>query len=215
LERHASLPDAEEKLRLLEETSATLAAAGYVFIGMDHFARPEDPLARALRGGTLTRNFQGYSTCGDTDLVAFGASSISSVAGGYAQNAHGLGDYSARVARERLATCRGLVLTAEDLLRRDIIMRLMCHSLLPKREIEAAHGIDFDSHFASELAALRPFADDGLVELRAEELAVTSAGRLLVRNLAMVFDSYLAAPSALSADSAPSAPSRVRYSRTV
>ena len=110
---------------------------------------------------------------------------------------------------------RGLVLTAEDLLRRDIIMRLMCHSLLPKREIEAAHGIDFDSHFAAELAALRPFGDDGLVELGAAELAVTPAGRLLVRNLAMVFDSYLAAPSEPSEPSAHSAPAAVRYSRTV
>jgi oxygen-independent coproporphyrinogen III oxidase len=199
----AALPDAEEKLRLLQDTSATLAAAGYVFIGMDHFARPEDPLSRALRDGTLTRNFQGYSTCGDTDLLAFGASSISGVEGGYAQNAHGVGEYSARVARARFATCRGLLLTAEDRLRRDIIVRLMCHSLLPKPEIEAAHGIDFDAHFAAELAALRPLAADGLVELRPEALAVTAEGRLLVRNLAMVFDAYLAAPSS------------ARYSRTV
>jgi len=232
----ADLPDAGEKLRLLEETSATLAAAGYLFIGMDHFARPGDPLARALRDRTLTRNFQGYSTCGDTDLVAFGASSISSVAAGYAQNAHGLGEYSARVASERFATCRGLLLTAEDRLRRDIIMRLMCHSLLPKREIEAAHGLDFDAHFAAELAALRPFADDGLVELGADEMEVTPAGRLLVRNLAMVFDAYLPAPAGAAAPTAAippwaSSPSRapspprvpspsspvagVRYSRTV
>jgi oxygen-independent coproporphyrinogen-3 oxidase len=199
----AALPDAATKLTLLEESIGRLTAAGYLFIGMDHFARPEDPLALALRDRTLGRNFQGYTTWADVDLVGFGASSIGLVAGGYAQNRRTVEDYRRAIEAGGFATCRGLVLTAEDRLRRDVILRLMCRFRLDKDEVEAAHGIDFDRHFAPELGALAPLAADGLVELGRRRIEVTPVGRLLVRNVAMAFDAYLEGGR------------EVRYSRTV
>ncbi|HSL81848.1 MAG TPA: oxygen-independent coproporphyrinogen III oxidase [Thermoanaerobaculia bacterium] len=199
----AALPGPEDKLTILEETIAALTGAGYAFIGMDHFAKPEDPLAKALADRTLTRNFQGYSTCGETDLVAFGVSSISHVAGGFAQNGKEVPDYTAALGAGRLPVFRGLVSTPEDRLRRDVILGLMGHFHLDKDEVEAAHGIDFDRHFAAELEALAPLAADGLVEAAGRALRVTPLGRLLVRNVAMVFDEYLGRRS------------EVRYSRTV
>lgn len=201
----ATLPDAAAKLRLLEETVQTLSAAGYLLIGMDHFARPDDPLARALAARTLTRNFQGYSTCGETDLAAFGVSSISQLADGFAQNTKEMAEYGTAIAEGRLATCRGLVLSAEDRLRREIILRLMCDFRLDFAAIEANFRVDVERRFASELAALVPLVDDGLVERHPGRLEVTPAGRLLVRNVAMVFDAYLASPRGQA----------VAYSRTV
>ena len=135
--------------------------------------------------------------------MGFGASSIGLVAGGYAQNRRTVEDYRQAIDGGGFATCRGLVLSAEDRLRRDVILRLMCHFRIDKGEIEARHGVAFDDHFAAELAALAPLADDGLVELGAEAIEVTPVGRLLVRNVAMAFDAYLAAAGAS------------RYSRTV
>ena len=187
----AALPDPEAKLRMLEETIAALSAAGYVFIGMDHFAKPDDPLAQALRDRTLHRNFQGYTTCGDCDLVAFGVSSISHVDGGYAQNVKTISEYGNALLEDRFATCRGLDMSGEDRLRHDVIMRLMCHFRLDKREIERAYGIDFDRHFAADLPKLEPMIADGLVEVAADRIEVTPLGRLLVRNVAMAFDAYL------------------------
>lgn len=192
-----TLPSPDTKLRMLEEAIATLTSAGYVFIGMDHFARPEDPLAQALRGRTLTRNFQGYSTCASTDLVGFGVSSIGEVGGGYAQNLKTVGEYGAALEQGRLPVCRGLVLSDEDVMRRDVILRLMCHFRLDKRGIE-----DFDRRFASEIEQLRPMVDDGLVEMDRDSIEITPLGRLLVRNVAMCFDAYLGKTA-------------VRYSRTV
>ena len=187
----AALPGPEEKLTLLEEAIGEIAAAGYVFIGMDHFAQLEDTLAQALRAGTLTRNFQGYSTHGGTDLVGFGVSSISAVGGGYAQNRRAIPEYRAAVEAGSLATERGLALSAEDRLRRDVILGLMCHFALDKGEIEQRHGIDFDRHFAAELRRLEPLAADGLLTLGRDRLAVTPRGRFVVRNVAMAFDAYL------------------------
>lgn len=199
----AAMPSPDAKLRMLEEAIATLTAAGYVFIGMDHFARPGDPLARALRDRTLTRNFQGYTTNADADLVGFGVSSIGEVGGGYAQNLKTVGEYGAAIEKGRLASCRGLVMSDEDALRRDVIVRLMCHFGLDKGEVERRYGIgSFDLRFASELERLRPMADDGLVEITPERIEVTPLGRLLVRNIAMSFDAYLGT-------------SMARYSRTV
>jgi oxygen-independent coproporphyrinogen-3 oxidase len=198
-----ALPSPDTKLRMLEEAIATLTAEGYVFIGMDHFARPEDPLAQALRDRTLTRNFQGYSTCADSDLVGFGVSSIGEVGGGYAQNLKTVSEYGAALEQGRFPACRGLVLSADDVMRRDVILRLMCHFRLDKREVERKHGIrDFDRHFAAELGQLRPMAGDGLVEIDRDTIEVTPAGRLLARNVAMCFDAYLGKTA-------------VRYSRTV
>lgn len=199
----AALPSPDEKLRMLGDTLATLTGAGYVFIGMDHFARPDDPLALALAEGTLTRNFQGYSTHADADLVAFGVSSISAVGGGYAQNHKELRDYAAAVEAGRLPTCRGLVMSEDDVLRRRVILDLMCNFRLDKRAIERRFAIDFDRYFADARAALEPLAEDDLVVLGPDSIEVTALGRMLVRNVAMPFDAYL--------DAAP----RVRYSRTV
>ena len=213
-----SVPGPEEKLTLLETAVEKLTEAGYIFIGMDHFARPEDPLSQALKEGSLTRNFQGYSTCGATDLLAFGVSAISQVAGGYAQNEKEIPDYQRRLGSSNgdggtdqdiaddnagFATARGLELDAEDELRRDVIMTLMCTFRLRKRDIEERHGIDFDAHFGDALEALEPMAEDGLLEIRPDRLEVLPLGRLLIRNLAMTFDAYLPQET------------EVRYSRTV
>jgi oxygen-independent coproporphyrinogen-3 oxidase len=200
------MPEPAAKLRMLENAIAALTAAGYVFIGMDHFAKPEDPLAQALRDRTLTRNFQGYSTFAGTDLIAFGVSAISEVAGGYAQNVKTVGEYGAALQEGRLATQRGLFTSAEDRLRRDVILRLMCQFRLDKKEVERRHCINFDRHFTAELAALQPMADDGLVELAPDRIDITPLGRMLVRNVAMTFDAYLAAPTPTAS---------ARYSRTV
>ena len=170
---------------------------------MDHFARPDDPLAQAVGDGTVTRNFQGYSTHAGSDLAGFGVSAISALGGGYAQSHRALGAYRAAIAAGTLATERGLELTAEDRLRRDVILDLMCSFALAKGPIEERHGIDFDRHFAAELQALAPLAADGLVELGRERLTVTPRGRLLLRNVAMAFDAYLGAQPG------------VLYSRTV
>ncbi len=199
----ATLPSPQAKLRLLGETMAALERAGYVFIGMDHFARPDDPLAVALAEGTLTRNFQGYSTHADAELLALGVSSISAIGGGYAQNHRELREYSAAIEAGRFPTCRGLVMSADDHLRQRVILDIMCHFRLDKREIEKRFAIDFDAYFADALLALEPLAADGLVTLGRDTLTVTALGRMLVRNIAMPFDAYLGA--------AP----QVRYSRTV
>ncbi|HEX6202679.1 MAG TPA: oxygen-independent coproporphyrinogen III oxidase [Thermoanaerobaculia bacterium] len=199
----AALPGPEAKLTILEQSIDALTGAGWTFIGMDHFALPHDPLARALSDRTLTRNFQGYSTGGAADLVGFGSSAISQVADGYAQNERELPDYRRAIEAGELATCRGLALSREDLLRRDVIFGLMGAFRVDKAEVEARWGIDFDRHFAAELASLAPLAGDGLVEITAERLEVTPIGRLLVRNVAMAFDAYLAARP------------EVQYSRTV
>ncbi|MEM7356480.1 MAG: oxygen-independent coproporphyrinogen III oxidase, partial [Acidobacteriota bacterium] len=189
--RATDLPSADAKLDLLETVFERLQAAGYAAIGMDHFARPSDPLFRALADRSLTRNFQGYSTWGETDLVGFGASAIGQVGGGFAQNAKDVVGYQEAIQAGQFATCRGLVMTPEDELRQDVIVRLMCHLQLDFGEVEERHGIDFRRHFASELEALGPLADDGLVDLAAEGVRVTPTGQFVVRNIAMVFDAYL------------------------
>jgi oxygen-independent coproporphyrinogen-3 oxidase len=200
----AALPDPETKLTLLELSIARLTAAGWVFVGMDHFARPDDELVRALGEGRLSRSFQGYTTRGDVDLVGCGASAISSISSissiggaggdglsGYAQNLRGVDDYQAAAGSGGLATCRGLVLDAEDRLRREAIFALMARFRLDKPEIERRFAIDFDRHFARELEALAPLAADGLVELAGDRIEVTPLGRLLVRNVAAGFDAFL------------------------
>ncbi len=198
-----ALPDPETKLSLLEQTVSAFIAAGYVFIGMDHFAKPDDPLAQALRDRTLTRNFQGYSTFDETDIVALGVSSISQVGDGYAQNVKSLEEYRQAIEAGTLATQRGLALSREDLLRRSAIMGLMCHFRLDRRAFADRWEIDFDRHFAAELDRLAPLVDDGLVEVDEDRIEVTSIGRLMVRNVAMAFDAYLESETA------------GRYSRTV
>ena len=169
----------------------SLLAAGYVYIGMDHFAKPIDALAVAQRQGRLHRNFQGYSTRADADIVAFGVSAIGAVGTTYSQNAKHLATYYAAIASDRLPIERGVALTMDDVLRRALITRLMCHFELPVTAFEQAWPIVFADYFARELAALRELEADGLVTVTPDLLAVTPKGRLLIRNICMVFDRYL------------------------
>ncbi|MFP5505907.1 MAG: oxygen-independent coproporphyrinogen III oxidase [Gammaproteobacteria bacterium] len=187
----SQLPSAEEKLAILGLTIEKLTAAGYLYIGMDHFARPDDELAVAQREGTLYRNFQGYSTHADCDLVAMGATAISKVGDSYSQNLKGLDEYAARIDAGELAVYRGVELDADDRLRREVITRLICNFELDFAAIEAGFGIEFERYFAASLRALEGFADDGLLEYSARRLRVLPRGRLLIRNICMQFDRYL------------------------
>jgi len=186
------LPAPEVKLELLKLTIERLTAAGYVYIGMDHFARAEDELAVAQRQRTLQRNFQGYSTRGGADIYAFGMSSISQVEDFYWQNHKELPAYYAALDAGRLPLARGYVMTAEDRIRRTTIMRLMCDLELDYAAMSRRLGLDFPAHFARELDSLDDMAADGLVRKTAQGLAVTDLGRLLIRNIAMRFDAYAA-----------------------
>ncbi len=189
--RSQDLPAPAERLAILRGAIERLQHAGYVYIGMDHFARPDDELARAQAGGRLTRNFQGYSTHGECDIVAHGISAIGMLADSYSQNTRDRDAYYAALDSGRLPIMRGLRLSQDDLLRREIIMRLMCDFELDLDRIERRYGIDFERDFAPEAGALQPLADDGLVSWQGRRLRVTAVGRLLVRNVAMVFDRYL------------------------
>ena len=191
LER-ARLPEAETKLALLKLVIETLTGAGYDFIGMDHFAKPGDELVKALATRTLQRNFQGYSTRGGTEIRGFGVSSISQTARTYRQNHKTLEKYYESLAAGRLPVERGIELTDEDLLRRHVIMRLMCDFALDFTSVGEQFGIDFPAHFAGSLACLDEFVADGLVEIGPKGLRVTEAGRLFIRNIAMCFDAYAA-----------------------
>jgi oxygen-independent coproporphyrinogen-3 oxidase len=185
------LPAPEEKLELLKMSIETLTAAGYIYIGMDHFAKPDNELAVAMEQGTLYRNFQGYSTHAGLNLVALGMSSISMLSSLYVQNYKTLGEYYAALDEGRLPTMRGVELTADDRLRREVIVELMCNFVLHKAQIEEKYGIDFDDTFGDALRALEPFVEDRLVELTPATIRVTEAGRLLIRNIVMNFDAYL------------------------
>ena len=187
----ARMPSPEEKLAILSATIDHLTEAGYVYIGMDHFARPDDELAVAQRAGTLYRNFQGYSTHADCDLVAMGATSISLMDNTYAQNLKELPDYYARIDAGELAIFRGVTLTRDDQIRRDVIMKLMSNFELDFAALGRQWGIDFNSYFSDALAALEEMAADGLLTLSDDRLEVQPRGRLLIRNIAMVFDAYL------------------------
>jgi len=187
----ADLPPPEVKLEILHMTARKLADAGYVYIGMDHFAKPDDELAVAQREGTLYRNFQGYSTHADCDLVGLGITSIGMVGNCYAQNLKDLDRYYARIDAGELAVFRGLELTPEDQLRRDVITRLICNFVLDYASVEARWGIDFKAHFQEELRRLEEMADDGLLELNEDGIRVLPVGRMLIRNICMVFDAYL------------------------
>ncbi len=187
----ADLPTPDAKLQLLSLAIRRLSAAGYVYIGMDHFAKPNDELAIAQRQGRLHRNFQGYSTHADTDLIAFGISAISQVGPTYSQNVKTLDEYYFRLDQGMLPVMRGIELTADDLLRRAVIQALMCHFEVPIQSLEVAHLIDFRKYFAAELDDLRPLCDLGLVRLNDEYVTVTPLGRYFIRNICMVFDRYL------------------------
>jgi oxygen-independent coproporphyrinogen-3 oxidase len=191
-ERH-DLPGPRERLHIQLAAIRRLLGAGYVHVGMDHFALPGDELARAQRERTLQRNFMGYTTRAGTQLLGFGPSAISELGASYAQSQRELAAWQAAAGAGHLATLRGHALGRDDLERRWVIGRLMCHGELRADEFEAAFGQPFASRFAPELQQLEPFLVDGLIERATDgSLVVTPLGRLLVRNIAMVFDAYLA-----------------------
>lgn len=187
----AQLPSPEAKLAILGLAIDQLTRAGYLYIGMDHFARPEDELAVAQREGRLQRNFQGYSSGSARDLLAFGVSAIGSVGASYYQNQRDLPGYYEAIDCGKLPIKRGIELGPDDLLRRSVIRALMCEFALSKSAIGVAHGIDFERYFRDEMAALDELALDGLIDLDGDWIRVTPSGRLLVRNVCMVFDRHL------------------------
>jgi len=185
------LPSPDAKLDLLQQTIKQLSASGYVYIGMDHFAKPDDELAIAQEDGTLQRNFQGYSTRGDCDIIGMGMSAIGRVCDNYSQNARTLQSYYEKLDEGRLPLDRGIELEPDDLLRREIITRLMCDFHLDIRALESRWRFNFAQHFSDEVEDLLQMQTDGLLTLSPDYLQVLPAGRLLVRNICMVFDHYL------------------------
>jgi len=189
----ADLPSPDTKLQMLGEAVRRLTAAGYVHIGMDHFARPEDELAVAQRQGRLHRNFQGYSTHAHCDLIGLGASAIGMLGPTYYQNYRTLPEYYQCLDRQTLPIMRGFEMSPDDLVRRSVIQALMCHFELCKESIETSWLLDFDTYFAPELEDLALMESEGLVELDRHWISVTPRGRLLIRSICMAFDRYLRA----------------------
>jgi len=187
----ADLPHSSEKLAILQHTINQLIDAGYVYIGMDHFAIPDDELAIAQRNGSLYRNFQGYSTHADCDLIGLGTTSIGKVGDSYSQNVKTLEEYYAQIEGKHIPVFRGIALTADDKLRRAVITQLICHFSLNIPAIEKAYQIDFKAYFAVEWAELETLQNDGLLERHEDRIEILPAGRLLVRNICMTFDIYL------------------------
>lgn len=185
------LPNPEQKLAMLQGTIEQLTAAGYRYVGMDHFALPDDELAVAQEEATLQRNFQGYTTHGHCDLVGLGVSAISQVGDLYCQNSSDLNHYQNTLADGQLATSRGLTCNADDRLRRAVIQQLICHFHLAFADIEQRFNVDFRGYFAPLWPQLQAMAEDGLIELDDAHIQVLPAGRLLVRSVCMVFDAYL------------------------
>lgn len=186
-----SLPTPEEKLAIFKQTIELFCANGYEYIGMDHFARPDDELAIAQKEKTLYRNFQGYSTRAGADLYGFGMSSISHFQSVYAQNHKTLPEYYGALDSGRFPTHLGYRMTADDILRKHVIMRLMCDLELDTRTVEQKYEIVFADYFADSLALLNQFIDEGMVTVSDGKIAIVGAGRLLLRNIAMCFDAYL------------------------
>ena len=200
----AELPLPSQRVQMLGAALAGFTAAGYAYIGMDHFALPGDALAVAKRQGRLHRNFQGYSTQPDCDLIGLGVSSIGRMGATYSQNAKTLDEYQDAMRQGQFATVRGLALTRDDLVRRAVIMALMCQGQVAFESIELAHLVDFAAYFRAELEALGPLAELGLVEVDRDGIDVTPLGWYFVRAVAMVFDRYLRADQA-----------RERFSRVI
>jgi len=198
------LPDSSTKLDILHSAIDQLAAAGFEYIGMDHFAKPDDELAVAQRSGNLHRNFQGYSAHAQCDSIGFGVSAISQVDENFSQNTTSLEAYHDSLEQSHLPIVRGYQSHDDDLLRRDIIQQLVCHFRLDTRAIAKTWGIDFNQYFATELERLKDMEKDKLLALGKNDIVVLEAGRLLVRNICMIFDSYQSEPN-----------SRGAFSRTI
>jgi oxygen-independent coproporphyrinogen-3 oxidase len=185
-----ALPRPQEKLEILKMTIEELTSNGYLFIGMDHFAKPDDELAIAQRNSTLKRNFQGYTTQSQADLFGFGVTSISMLEDTYTQNHKELRDYYRAIDADILPISKGIKLTWDDMIRRDVIMGIMSNLALDKQHIEQKYNISFDNYFLRELEELVHLEKDGLVELSKSYINITDIGRLLVRNIAVIFDMY-------------------------
>jgi oxygen-independent coproporphyrinogen-3 oxidase len=185
------LPEGMQKFEIFRAGLLKFVEAGYLYIGMDHFAKPGDELATAQTQRTLHRNFQGYTTKAGADLYGMGVTAISGFQDAYAQNFRELPAWEKAVGERGIATMRGYHLSGEDRLRREVISRLLCHTVIPKREISSAFGIDFDQHFAAELQRLELPRKDGLLTIGDNEIRATWLGRIFMRNLAMLFDPYL------------------------
>jgi oxygen-independent coproporphyrinogen-3 oxidase len=188
----ADLPSAGDKLAILQMIGQRLSEAGYVYIGMDHFAKPNDELAIAQREGKLYRNFQGYSTHSDCDLIGFGITSIGRVGNAYVQNVKELDSYDHLISQHKLPVFKGIDLNPDDLIRRAVITQLICHFDLTFAAIEKQFDLNFSEYFHKEMEALLPMQADGLLTISTDGITVLSAGRLLIRNICMVFDRYLA-----------------------
>ena len=205
--RTEELPDAELRLRLLQLAVEELSTAGYCYIGMDHFALPGDELARAQIAGSLHRNFMGYTTHADSDLIGLGVSAISHIGDSYSQNPRDLPGWEIAIDQERLPVWRGVALTFDDVLRGEVIQQLMCHAAIDIPAVERRFDLDFAGYFAESLPQLRQLADDGLLVLEESRISATSRGRLLLRIIAMCFDRYLQLPTSSDATA--------RYSKAI
>jgi oxygen-independent coproporphyrinogen-3 oxidase len=185
------LPEGMQKFEIFRTGLLKFLEAGYLYIGMDHFAKPGDELAVSQQNRTLHRNFQGYTTKAGADLYGMGITAISGIQNAYAQNQRDIPSWEKAVSERGIATMRGYQLSEDDRLRRAVISRLLCHTIVLKKEISQEFNVDFDSYFADELRRLEPFRDDGLVILDSTEIRTTWLGRIFIRNLAMIFDPYL------------------------
>ncbi len=188
---NADLPSPESKLEIFGHAIKKLTDAGYVYIGMDHFAKPDDELAIAQKNGKLYRNFQGYATYADCDLIGLGVTSIGTIANSFAQNYRDMDNYSKAIDEGKLAIFRGVEIDQDDLIRREVIMQLICHFRLDFAAIEKKFSIDFKSYFANELNSYQMMINDGLVTIDENSIQVCSKGQLLIRNICMVFDRYM------------------------
>jgi len=202
----ADLPDPAAKLALLQLAIEKLTGAGYLHIGMDHFALPADDLALAQASGSLQRNFMGYTTHAACDLIGLGVSAISNIGACFSQNPRELPAWERAIDAGELPVWRGLELDSDDRIRADVIQQLMCNAAIDMADIEQRHGIEFNSYFATALARLQPLVADGLAEVGRLRIAATARGRLLLRIIAMCFDNHLDAAT-------PAA--RPRYSRVI
>ena len=194
--KDCDLPSPDVKLELLSRTIEKLGNASYTYIGMDHFALPDDELVKAQQNGTLQRNFQGYSTHRDCDLIGLGVSAIGNIANIYAQNAATTIEYEMALQAGKLPIRRGIVVDSDDRIRAEVIQHLMCYGRIDYSYFQQHFDTDFPSYFNSELTRLASLQRDGVVKLYRNRIQITATGRMLLRTVAMVFDRHLASPSA-------------------
>jgi len=202
------LPSGEQKLTILSDSILSLSKAGYEYIGMDHFALPDDSLAKAQKDGSLQRNFQGYSTHAEADLVGLGVSAISRINESYSQNALKISAYTEKLANAQIPVVKGLVMSRDDVVRADLIQRLMCGEYINIETFSAQHDLIFEQYFQGDMQRLEAFVEDGLVNVDASGFQVTELGRVFLRNIAMCFDHYLVATPSDNSQT-------LRYSKTV